>query len=166
MSFIRHIVGQVSLWIIDITHVAKFWISMTWGRGGLHDVRLMIVDERRVLLVTHWYAPWAWTLPGGSVEKNETGEVAAIRDAWEETGFTVNSIAGEIGTYTRVMGKRDKLTVYYTGDFHGSLAMKPNLEIMARSWFDMDSLPKELSPANRRRIQAYRDGVRSEHGKW
>ena len=56
--------------------------------------------------------------------------------------------------------------VFYTGDFEGSLALTPNIEIMGRSWFDIDNLPEELSPANRRRIEAYRDGVRGEVGKW
>ena len=56
--------------------------------------------------------------------------------------------------------------VFYTGDFEGSLSLTPNIEIMGRSWFDIDNLPEELSPANRRRIEAYREGVRGEVGKW
>jgi 8-oxo-dGTP pyrophosphatase MutT (NUDIX family) len=119
-----------------------------------------------VLLVSHWYAPWAWTLPGGGVDKKETPEQAAIREVKEETGFVVNSIAGEIGRYHGTWGRGDMVAVYYTGDFSGSLALKPNLEIMARSWFDIDNLPLELSPANRRRIESYRDGVRGEVGSW
>ncbi len=156
----------LSLSLIGAMHVARYWFSIIDGDEGSQGVRLIIVDDRRVLLVSHWYAPWAWTLPGGGVNRGEDPEHAAIREAFEETGLKVNSIAGEIGTYTGSMGKRDLLTVYYTGDFEGSLAMRPNLEIMARSWFDIDNLPREVSPANRRRIEAYRDGLRGERAKW
>ncbi len=166
MKFIRQFGMYVSLSIIEVVHIVRYWLAFARGDRGSQGARIIIVDERRVLLVSHWYAPWAWTLPGGGVGKNETPEEAAMREAYEETGLKVNSIAGEIGTYTGSMGKRDKLAVFYTGDFSGSLAMRPNLEIMARSWFDIDSLPDELSPANKRRVYAYRDGVRGERDEW
>lgn len=166
MHLIRTLGMYLSVCIINAVHFARYWLAIIRGDSGSQGARLIIVDERRVLLVSHWYAPWAWTLPGGGVAKGETPEDAAKREAFEETGLTINSIAGEIGTYTGSMGNRDLVTVYYTGDFSGSLQMTPNFEIMARSWFDIDSLPEELSPANRRRIEAYRDGVREERGHW
>ena len=89
-----------------------------------------------------------------------------VREVKEETGFIVKSLAGEIGRYQQRWGRGDMVVVHYTGDFEGSLSLKPNFEIMARSWFDMDSLPEEISKATRRRIEAYRDGVRGEEGKW
>lgn len=166
MRFFRRLGLYLSLWLIEFLHVTRYWLAIVRGDEGSQGVRLIIVDERRVLLVSHWFAPWTWTLPGGGVGKNETAEEAALREASEETGLKVNSIAGEIGTYTGSMGERDKLTVYYSGDFEGSLAMRPNLEIMARSWFDLDNLPEELSPGNRRRIQSYKDGIRGEIAEW
>lgn len=156
----------LSLALIGTMHVARYWISILRGGAGAQGVRLIILDERRVLLVTHWYAPWAWTLPGGGVEHGETPTDAAIREAREETGLAINSIAGEIGTYTGSMGKRDTVAVFYTGDFSGSLTLMPSLEIMGKSWFDIDNLPEEISPANRRRILAYREGAREERGEW
>ncbi len=156
----------LSLSIINTAHVGRYAIGQLRGDKESHGVRILLIDERRVLLVSHWYAPWAWTLPGGGVNKGETAEEAAMREAFEETGLKVNSIAGEIGTYTGTMGKTDRVTFYYTGDFTGDIAMRPNLEIMARSWFDLDSLPDDLSPGNRRRIEAYRDGIRNETGEW
>lgn len=157
----------VSLSIIGTVHAARFFLSRVQeGRDAVQGVRVILVDDRRVVLVAHWYAPWVWTLPGGGVNKNEKPEDAAMREAREETGFVVKSIAGEIGTYVGQWGKGDLVRVYYSGDFEGSLALKPNLEIMARSWFDIDHLPDELSPANRRRIEAYRAGVREERTRW
>lgn len=156
----------VSLALLSAVGFIRVWISVLQGRKGSQGARIIIVDDRKVLLVAHWYAPWTWTLPGGGVGKSETPEQAAMREAIEETGLRVKSIAGEIGTYTGTLGKLDKVTVFYSGDFEGSLQMVPSLEIMARSWFDIDNLPAEVSPANRRRIEAYRDGVRGERSKW
>lgn len=154
----------LSLTIISVVHTVRYWTSLS--TNTIQGVRVILVEGRRVLLVSHWYAPWTWTLPGGGVDKNESPEEAAIREVREETGFVVKLIAGEIGRYAGTWGRGDMVAVFYTGDFEGSLALKPNLEIMARCWFDIDNLPEEISPANRRRIEAYRDGVRNEVGKW
>ena len=164
MNPIRKFGTWLSLAMISAMGALRYWRNSSQQK--IKGVRLIIVDERRVLLVSHWYAPWAWTLPGGGVDKDEAPEQAAVREAMEETGLVVNSIGGEIGLYEGVWGRFDLVGVYWTGDFSGSLAMKPNFEIMARSWFDVDNLPEELSPANRRRIEAYRDGMREERGKW
>ena len=154
----------LSLTIISVVHAVRYWTS--FRTSSIQGVRVILVQDRKVVLVTHWYAPWTWTLPGGGVNKNETPEAAAIREVKEETGFDVKSLAGEIGKYKGTWGRGDMVMVFYTGDFEGSLALTPNIEIMGRSWFDIDNLPEELSPANRRRIEAYRDGVRGEVGKW
>jgi len=164
MRIIRRLGMYLSLTIISVVHAIRYWTD--FSTNPIQGVRIILVQERRVILVSHWYAPWAWTLPGGGVQKNEKPEDAAIREAREETGFTVKSLAGEIGRYQGRWGRGDLIAVYYTGDFGGSLALKPNLEIMGRCWFDIDTLPEEISPANRRRIEAYRDGVRGETGKW
>ena len=164
MHTIRKVGMYLSLTIISVVHAVRYWTS--FRTSSIQGVRVILVQDRKVVLVTHWYAPWTWTLPGGGVNKNETPEAAAIRETKEETGFDVKSLAGEIGKYKGTWGRGDMVMVFYTGDFEGSLALTPNIEIMGRSWFDIDNLPEELSPANRRRIEAYRDGVRGEVGKW
>ena len=164
MHTIRKVGMYLSLTIISVVHAVRYWTS--FRTSSIQGVRIILVKDRSVVLVTHWYAPWTWTLPGGGVNKNETPEAAAIREVKEETGFDVKSLAGEIGKYKGTWGRGDMVMVFYTGDFEGSLALTPNIEIMGRSWFDIDNLPEELSPANRRRIEAYRDGVRGEVGKW
>jgi 8-oxo-dGTP pyrophosphatase MutT (NUDIX family) len=154
----------LSVGIIETVHAFRH--RFVASKSGIRGARIILVDERRVLLVSHWYAPWVWTLPGGGVNKNETPEQAAIREASEETGLKVRSIAGLIGVYKGKWGRGDKVAVFYTGDFGGSLSLTPNLEIMSRSWFDIDHLPEEVSGANRKRIEAYRAGVRNEVGSW
>ena len=164
MHIIRRVGMYLSLTIISVVHAIRYWTN--FSTNPVQGVRIILIQDRRVLLVSHWYAPWTWTLPGGGVNKNETPEDAAMREAREETGLVVKSLAGEIGTYRGTFGRGDMVAVYYTGDFEGSLSLTPNFEIMGRSWFDIDTLPEEISPANRRRIEAYRDGVRGQTGKW
>ena len=156
----------LSLFIMWLAHVGRYYLFFFRKRGDVRGARVILVQERRVILVSHWYAPWVWTLPGGGVNRNETPEEAAKREIQEETGLEIKSLGGEIGLYSGPLGKGDTVAVYYTGDFEGSLALRPTFEIMARSWFDMDNLPQEISPANRRRIEAYRAGVRGERGRW
>ena len=97
MSIFRRIGMYVSLTIITIAHGARYWLIRS--SNPIQGVRVILVDDRRVLHVSHWYAPWAWTLPGGGVNKDESIDDAAIREVKEETGFTIQSIAGEIGVY-------------------------------------------------------------------
>jgi 8-oxo-dGTP pyrophosphatase MutT (NUDIX family) len=166
MRLIRKAGMYLSLFLIAAAYCSRYWVSFVTRAGDMRGVRVVLVQDRRVVLVSHWYAPWAWTLPGGGVNRDETPEQAVIREAREETGFEVRSIAGEIGTYIGPMGKGDQLKVFYTEDFDGSRAFARNFEIVARDWFDIDHLPEDLAPANRRRIEAYRNGVRGETGRW
>lgn len=158
---------HICLFLVSAAYSARYYLFKAIGRSGdVQGVRVIVVNEHHVLLVSHWYAPGVWTLPGGGINMDETPEAAAIREVREETGLVVHSIAGEVGTYTGRLGQGDRLKVLYTQDFSGPLLAGPNLEIMRRSWFDLDSLPDQLSPANRRRIEAYKAGVRGEKTNW
>src|SRR3990167_9683755 len=99
MRLLRRFGMYLSLSIIELVHIVRFWLAVFRGDTGAQGARVILIDDRRVLLVSHWYAPWTWTLPGGGVNKNETPEAAAIREVKEETGFDVKSLAGEIGKY-------------------------------------------------------------------
>lgn len=167
MKSVRRALMQLSLGLITAAHFARYCVSFfTKAKGRVAGVRVIVVRDREVLLLSHWFAPFVWTLPGGGIDDGETPEEAGIREVREETGLEIGSIAGTVGTYKGKMGKNDTVTVLYTGDFSGSLQLYPNLEIMGRSWFNIDNLPDEVSPANRRRIEAYRAGVRNEQDLW
>jgi len=129
-------------------------------------VRVLLVRDGRVVLVQHWYKPEVWTLPGGGIKKGETIEDAARREVFEETGFTVKTFGGRVGTYRGRMGDNDSVAVLYTDDFTGGLRIVPDIEIMVRGFFEFNKLPQGISPANRKRIESYINGVRDEQGDW
>jgi 8-oxo-dGTP pyrophosphatase MutT (NUDIX family) len=145
----------------------KFWILRVLGsEKDIGGVRVILIRNGRVVLLRHWLSKNVWTLPGGGINKGETPSEAGKREVWEETGYTVNSFDGQLGIYRGRMGDKDSAIVLYTEDFEGGMKWLPNLEVMERGLFDLDNLPPDLSPANRRRLVAFKNGVRNQRGKW
>jgi len=80
----------------------------------LVGVGAIIIEESRVLLVKRAHPPLqaAWSIPGGVLEVGELVREAAIREAREETGLTVEP--GELlGVYDRVVRDADKRVQYH-----------------------------------------------------
>jgi 8-oxo-dGTP diphosphatase len=80
----------------------------------LVGVGAIIVEADRVVLVKRGHEPLAgeWSIPGGVLEVGETLREAAVREALEETGLTVE--VGELlGVYDRVLRDADERTLYH-----------------------------------------------------
>ncbi len=60
---------------------------------------LINIPGRGVVLIKRHNEPFGWALPGGFVDYGEPVEVAAIREAKEETGLTVE-LTGLLGVYS------------------------------------------------------------------
>ena len=80
----------------------------------LVGVGAIIVEGDRVVLVKRGHPPLAgeWSIPGGVLEVGETLREAAVREAMEETGLTVEP--GELlGVFDRVLRDSDGRTRYH-----------------------------------------------------
>jgi 8-oxo-dGTP pyrophosphatase MutT (NUDIX family) len=167
MSYIKRVFFYVSIAIEWCAYVARYWLLHTFGsQEDVKGVRVILMRDGRVVLIRHWFSPGIWTLPGGGIHKNETPNEAGKREIREEIGYTIRTFGGAVGVYQGRMGRKDSVIVLYTDDFEGSMRFVPNMEVMDRGLFEVEHLPLDISPANRRRIQAYAAGVRNEHGVW
>jgi 8-oxo-dGTP pyrophosphatase MutT (NUDIX family) len=128
-----------------------------------HGVRLLLLREKQVLLVKHVYEN-KWYLPGGLVEKGETLEAAARREAWEEVGAEIKDLQ-LFGIYTNLEnGYTDHITVFVSRNFiyNG----KSDHEIESVSFFPLLALPANVSTGSRNRIEEVNAGECQGHGNW
>jgi 8-oxo-dGTP diphosphatase len=81
----------------------------------LVGVGAIIIEGHRVALVKRGHAPLQgrWSIPGGMLEIGETLRTAAVREALEETGLTVEP--GELlGVFERVVpDEHGKMRYHY-----------------------------------------------------
>jgi ADP-ribose pyrophosphatase YjhB (NUDIX family) len=80
----------------------------------LVGVGAIIIEDDRVVLVKRLHPPLQaeWSIPGGVLEVGELVRDAAIREAREETGLTVE--AGELlGVYDRVLRNAEQRVQYH-----------------------------------------------------
>ena len=127
-------------------------------------VRIMMMQDGKVLLVRHTYLEGGF-MPGGGVKRNETLDQAARREVHEEVGAQLNEIS-LIGAYTHFLEwKSDHNILFFSDDF--TLNGRHDREIAEARFFPLDNLPDNLYPSHRRRLEEYRAGEKPEQfGEW
>ena len=106
-----------------------------------------------VLLVKTWFSRQRWTLPGGGVERGEAPSRAAVREVREETGIVIDKTRLHyLTTQPAEFPLRCDLIIYRVKIGRRDLPALGRLrqrEIIARQWFKIDELPKEIGPLTR-----------------
>lgn len=128
-------------------------------------VRIMLIQDQRILLVRHSYQKH-WYFPGGAVNRGETLVAAAMREATEEAGALFTVEPKLLGIYLNLYeGKSDHIAVFYSEAF---TLQKPTDRWEIAEWgtFALTELPPDLSPGCARRIRDYQAGNGPYIGKW
>jgi len=120
-------------------------------------VTIAIIEKDSILLIQREDFR-VWGLPGGDVDPGESLVQAAIREAREETGLTVE-LTRLVGMYSLVGNDHTLITaVFAARPASGQLSPDPH-EISDIGWFRADALPEALMWWHRRRIEHAFAGV-------
>lgn len=105
-------------------------------------------DERKVLVLNHVLRPYSgWGLPGGFIEAGEQPEAGIRRELREETGLELHNVQ-----MFKVRTLNRHIEMLFTATANGDVELKTN-EIFDHGWFTPDTLPEEMSPAQKRLIR-------------
>lgn len=126
--------------------------------------RTLVIKNREILLVKLTYHK-GWLLPGGGVDRGESFLAAASRELAEECGIKAHSLSLFGLYFTEQQRKRDHVAVYVIEDFSHLAKHKPDPEIAEARFFPLESLPSDVTPATRRRVDEYLQR-REKNSQW
>ncbi len=109
-----------------------------------------ILQSRRILLIQREDFR-VWGLPGGDVDPGESLARAAMREAQEETGLTVE-LTRLVGMYSLVGDAHTTVAAVFAARPAGGVIAPDPREISDIGWFAPDALPADLMWWHRQRI--------------
>jgi 8-oxo-dGTP pyrophosphatase MutT (NUDIX family) len=117
------------------------WVGIVAGCVIKRDDKYLLVQEKQAKVYG------LWNLPAGYVDKGETIEEAAIREAKEETGYTVRLLE-EVGLYHEHLGTPVKHM--FRAEIIGGHFVIPEDEILDAQWLSLEEV-KVLEKAKKLR---------------
>lgn len=117
---------------------------------------LVVLRDGKLLLYRRMKAPEAgyWNIVGGKVDHMEQAEMAARREAEEETGLTIGSIDFLCATEQIITSDRQHWVslIYICRDFAGEPSLVEPDKLSEFGWFGRAELPEPLSVFTRAAI--------------
>lgn len=109
-------------------------------RPRTQGVKVLVLNQGKILMVRLTYYPNTWTFPGGGIHKNEDGRNAAIRECREETGIRLcdPEYLGSIDFDHEY--KKDTVFVFRETIDDQELVID-GTEVAEAKWYGLDELP-------------------------
>jgi ADP-ribose pyrophosphatase YjhB (NUDIX family) len=144
--------------VIHIAKCPRCGSDVETYRNPFPTVDIVVIRDRKILLIERKNPPKGWALPGGFIDYGETAESAAVRELKEETGLTASRI-DLLGVYSDP--NRDPrfhtLSVVYLAQVEG--VIQAGDDAMCAEWFAFDQLPAQIAFDHRRIIS---DAINSQ----
>jgi len=131
---------QKIIWLVSkitLPVIRLYWFVF---RPKNYGVKCMIENRGEILLVRHTYGKGLWTLPGGTISRNEDPESAVKREIKEELGIEINNFKkiGELFDDSEYV--KDYITCFSASVGSREMRIDKN-EILETRWFTLDNLP-------------------------
>ena len=117
-------------------------------------VRVVVLCNKKILLVRSHFGRQSWCLPGGGVERGENPMSAAVRELYEEVGIKIKetelTCIGQLRMPEKNTWPRYDATFY---KINLREQLSPNVkqwyEIIEAQWFDIDNLPSRIGDSTK-----------------
>ena len=119
----------------------RFLVRLATPSFTAGAVTLIEREDGRILMVRLAYLK-GWSLPGGHLDKHEAAAAAAVREAREEVGLTVDLLGDPAVVVDPVLRRIDN--VYWAKPAAGvdpDTAKPHSAELVDCGWFEPDNLP-------------------------
>lgn len=113
-----------------------------WGRYGAAGLLLTTSDRAQVLLQLRSgrvLSPGTWALPGGALERGESPEQGALREAQEETGIDPADVV-VVGTRPGLVHPRWTYTYVLATATTTDLPDHRSWEVVEHRWLSLDQV--------------------------
>lgn len=129
---------------------------------GRRRVRVLILNERgEVLMTRSWFGHQRWSLPGGGIRPKEKPVVAAVREAYEETGVAIDERkCKHLGEFDNGDSNAPFIVDCWITTIEkqpAHIAARQRLEMLDVAWFSMKHLPARRSKTVDRALKLYND---------
>lgn len=123
-----------------------------------------MIQDDKVLLIRHTYLN-GWFMPGGGLNRNESLEQAARREAKEETGADLGEVS-LLGVFSNfIQWKTDHTVVFLCTDF--KITGKSDAEIAQMQFFSLNDLPKGIYASHRKLLEQFKAAeIKRNFGEW
>jgi 8-oxo-dGTP pyrophosphatase MutT (NUDIX family) len=119
-------------------------------------VRVILVNpQNKILFVRGWISHQKLSLPGGGIGRNESPELAAVREVKEETGIEIHQQDLEYLSTIYDRRIKSKLAIYQcfvSDDGLPALKWQYKLEIIAREWHSADTITDDTDVTTKKAI--------------
>ena len=123
-------------------------IRATQQKFTVSAAAIILNERREVLLLNHVLRPFSgWGLPGGFLTGGEQPEEAIRREIREETGIEL----GDLRMF-RIRTLERHVEMLFTATAVGEPVVRSR-EILELGYFDVDSMPENMSGAQKRLIE-------------
>lgn len=110
---------------------------------------LAILRDNKILLYRRLKAPEAgyWNIVGGKIEHMEPADIAAVREAEEETGMQIGRVDHLLTTEQILEDDRQHWVslIYVSHDSQGEARLTEPDKLSDFGWFELDATPTPLS---------------------
>lgn len=134
--------------------MAKFKISL--------KTRLILYNQGHILLLKQTKPNGGnYTLVGGTIESHEFARASLIRESLEEAGIHLREKDLVLAHVLHKKSPREqRITLYFKSSrWEGKLRAREKDKFKAAEWFDLDSLPKNITPTVKHVLKCYRRGI-------